>query len=131
MPAATSSVLQYQTRGVNTDALKHKASPHRATPLLAKAQGLVILPVYKRLAEEELLARRFHGKTRNGEFLNSNIWLLCLKNRFASRTAVETAKVIAPLWYIRGYASFEQVLQELRALVTLTDCTDSTHMQKM
>ncbi|XP_075736299.1 uncharacterized protein LOC119161920 [Rhipicephalus microplus] len=107
------------------------------TPLLTKAQGLAVLPIYKRLTDAKLLARCLHGKTQNAaESLNSKIWLLCPKTRFASRTAVETATAIAVLWFNRGHASFEKVLEELgvlpsEALVTLSDRRDSMRMHKM
>ncbi|KAH8009972.1 hypothetical protein HPB51_023028 [Rhipicephalus microplus] len=107
------------------------------TPLLTKAQGLAVLPIYKRLKDAKLLARCLHGKTQNAaESLNSKIWLLCPKTRFASRTAVETATAIAVLWFNRGHASFEKVLEELgvlpsEALVTLSDRRDSMRMHKM
>lgn len=107
------------------------------TPLLTKAQGRALLPIYKRLSDEKLLARCLRGKTQNAaESLNSKVWLLCPKTKFASRSAVETATAIAVLWYNRGHASFEVVLEELgvvppASLTTLGDYSDKRRIQKM
>ncbi|CAN8014692.1 unnamed protein product [Ixodes persulcatus] len=91
-------------------------APHH-TPLLTKAQGMAILPIYKRLTDEKFLARCLHGKTHNAaESLNSKIWLLCPKTKFASRTTVETATAIAVLWYNKGHTGFERVLEEIGVL---------------
>ncbi|XP_050034085.1 uncharacterized protein [Dermacentor andersoni] len=109
----------------------------RHTPLLTKAQGLAIMPIYKRLTDEKLLARCLHGKTQNAaESLNSKIWLLCPKTKFASRTSVETATAIAVLWYNKGHAGFEEVLQEIGLLppgelVTHSDHSDDMRIKKM
>ncbi|XP_077496918.1 uncharacterized protein LOC144107678 [Amblyomma americanum] len=122
---------------------KHKRAealgqpPPAHTPLLTKAQGKALLPIYKRLTEDKLLARCIQGKTQNAaESLNSKIWLLCPKTRFASRTAVETATALAALWFNRGHRSFEQVLEELgvvppKELLVLSECKDNVRIQKM
>ncbi|KAH8022851.1 hypothetical protein HPB51_006208 [Rhipicephalus microplus] len=56
------------------------------------------MPIYKRFTEEKLFIRCLHGKTQNAaESLNSKIWLLCPKTKFASRTTVETATALAVL----------------------------------
>ncbi|KAM7314836.1 uncharacterized protein ISCGN_004620 [Ixodes scapularis] len=117
------------------EALGEPAPDH--TPLLTKAQGLALLPIYRRLTEEKLLTRCLQGKTQNAaESLNSKIWLLCPKTKFASRTVVETATAIAVLWYNRGHGSFEQVLQELgvlpsEELVALGSSRDQRRIKKM
>lgn len=111
-------------------------APHH-TPILTKAQGLALLPIYKRLSEEKLLARCLQGKTQNAaESLNSKVWLLCPKTRFASRSAVETATAVAVLWYNRGHESFELVLEELgvlpsASLISLGDCSNKRRIHKM
>lgn len=117
------------------EAMGEPAPQH--TPLLTKAQGRALLPIYKRLSDEKLLARCLRGKTQNAaESLNSKVWLLCPKTKFASRSAVETATAIAVLWYNRGHASFEVVLEELgvlppASLTTLGDYSDKRRIQKM
>ncbi|CAN7950083.1 unnamed protein product [Ixodes hexagonus] len=109
-------------------ALGEPAPPH--TPILTTAQAKAILPIYKRLTEEKLLSRCVQGKTQNAaESLNSKIWMLCPKTRFASRTVVEMATAIATLWFNKGHTGFEQVLQELgilpsQELVTLGNQCD-------
>lgn len=76
-----------------------------------------MLPVYKRLTEEKLLQRCVKGQTQNAaESLNSKIWLLCPKTKFATRTVVQTATAIAVLWFNQGHSGFEKVLQELGVL---------------
>ncbi|KAH7969439.1 hypothetical protein HPB52_018192 [Rhipicephalus sanguineus] len=96
-------------------ALGEPAPPH--TPILTPSQGKPMLPVYKRLTEEKLLQRCVKGQTQNAaESLNSKIWLLCLKTKFATRTVVETATAIAVLWFNQGHSGFEEVLQELGVL---------------
>lgn len=107
------------------------------TPLLTKAQGLAIMPIYKRLTDQKLLARCLHGKTQNAaESLHSKISLLCPKTKFASRTSVETATAIAVLWYNKGHAGFEHVLKEIgvlppEELATHTDRCDDLRIKKM
>lgn len=107
------------------------------TPILTKAQGLAVLPIYKRLTDEKLLVRCLQGKTQNAaESLNSKIWLLCPKTKFASRTAVETAAAMAVLWFNKGHSSFEHVLQELGVLppdelITLGQSRDHRRIQRM
>lgn len=102
------------------------------TPILTKAQGKAVLPIYKRLTDEKLLTRCNQSKTRNTtEALNSKIWLLCPRTRFASRSVVETGTAFAVLWFNRGHSSFECVPEELGvhppcdlvALGTLQDLT--------
>ncbi|XP_077549490.1 uncharacterized protein LOC144162721 [Haemaphysalis longicornis] len=117
------------------EALGEPAPDH--TPLLTKAQGEALLPIYRRLTEKKLLTRCLQGKTQNAaESLNSKIWLLCPKTKFASKTVVETATAIAVLWYNCGHGSFEQVLQELgilppEELVVLGSSRDQRRMKKM
>ncbi|XP_077517442.1 uncharacterized protein LOC144128181 [Amblyomma americanum] len=117
------------------EALGEAAPAH--TPLLTKAQGKAILPIYKRLTDEKLLARCVQGKTQNAaESLNSKIWLLCPKTRFASRFVVEMATALAVLWFNRGHSSFERVLEELgvlppQDLVGLGSSRDSMRQKKM
>ncbi|XP_077496137.1 uncharacterized protein LOC144107026 [Amblyomma americanum] len=117
------------------EAMGERAPAH--TPLLTKAQGKAILPIYKRLTDEKLLARCIQGKTQNAsESLNSKIWLLCPKTRFASRYVVETATALAVLWFNRGHTSFDRVLEELGVLppvglVELGTSRDTTRQEKM
>ncbi|XP_050027338.3 uncharacterized protein [Dermacentor andersoni] len=117
------------------EALGEPALTH--TPLLTKAQGKAILPIYKRLTDEKLLARCIQGKTQNAaESLNSKIWLLCPKTRFASRYVVEMATALAVLWFNRGHTSFERVLEELgvlpsESLVELGTSKDIARQKKM
>lgn len=117
------------------EALGEPAPDH--TPLLTKAQGEALLPIYRRLTEKKLLTRCLQGKTQNAaESLNSKIWLLCPKTKFVSKTVVETATAIAVLWYNCGHGSFEQVLQELgilppEELVVLGSSRDQRRMKKM
>ena len=55
-----------------------------------------VLPVYKRLADVELLRRCQLGKTQNrNECLHSTIWCRCPKNQFASCSKVEVAVLLA------------------------------------
>ncbi|KAH7952547.1 hypothetical protein HPB52_023982 [Rhipicephalus sanguineus] len=85
-------------------ALGVPALPH--TPILTPSQGKPMLPVYKRLTEEKLLQRCVKGQMQNAaESLNSKIWLLCPKTKFATRTVVETATAIAVLWLNQGRIS--------------------------
>lgn len=116
-------------------ALQAPAPAH--TPLLTKAQGKAVLPIYQRLTDAKLLARCLQGKTQNAaESLNSKIWMLCPKTRFAARTAVETATAIAVLWFNRGHSSFEQVLEGLgvlpsKQLVRLSSAADQKRVTSM
>ncbi|KAG0425613.1 hypothetical protein HPB47_027245 [Ixodes persulcatus] len=109
--------------------------PH--TPILTTAQAKAILPIYKRLTEEKLLSRCVQGKTQNAaESLNSKIWMLCPKTRFASCTVVEMATAIATLWFNKGHIGFEQVLQELgilpsQELITLSSQCDKKRIASM
>ncbi|KAL1426099.1 hypothetical protein MTO96_018572 [Rhipicephalus appendiculatus] len=95
------------------------------------------MPIYKRLTEEKHLTQCLHGTTQNApESLNSKIWLLCPKTKFASRTTVETATALAVLWYTEGHRYFEQVLAEIgvlpsRDLATSGDQCDVTRIRKM
>ncbi|XP_077561420.1 uncharacterized protein LOC144177720 [Haemaphysalis longicornis] len=117
------------------EALGEPAPDH--TPLLTRAQGKALLPIYKRLTDAQLLTRCLQGKTQNAaESLNSKIWMLCPKTRFASRTVVETATALAVLWFNRGHTSFEQVLQELgifpsEELVRLGSASDQQRIRQM
>lgn len=117
------------------EALGETAPIH--TPLLTKAQGLAVMPIYKRLTDEKLLSRCLHGKTQNAaKSLNSKIWLLCPKTKFASRTTVETATATAVLWFNKGHAGFERVLEEVgvlppEELATCGDRCDEMRIQKM
>ncbi|XP_075751069.1 uncharacterized protein LOC142817685 [Rhipicephalus microplus] len=117
------------------EALGEPAPDH--TPLLTKARGEALLPIYRRLTEKKLLTRCLQGKTQNAaESLSSKIWLLCPKTKFVSKTVVETATAIAVLWYNCGHGSFEQVLQELgilppEELVVLGSSRDQRRMKKM
>lgn len=104
----------------------------RHTPLLTKAQGLAIMPIYKRLTEEKLLIRCLHGKTQNAaESLNSKIRLLCPKTKFASRTTVETATALAVLWYNKGHRGFEEVLEGIGILPSQDLATHGDHCDVM
>lgn len=130
-PAGTESWCKHQ----RAEALGEPAPRH--TPLLTKAQGLAVLPIYKRLTDEKLLARCIKGKTQNAsESLNSKIWLLCPKTKFVSRTVVETAAAMAILWFNKGHATFEHILEELnilpsRDLVTFSDSRDARRIKRM
>ncbi|XP_075748767.1 uncharacterized protein LOC142814252 [Rhipicephalus microplus] len=112
-------------------------APPDHTPILTKAQGLAVLPIYKRLTDEKLLVRCIQGKTQNAaESLNSKIWLLCPKTKFASRTTVETAAAMAVLWFNKGHSSFEDVLEELGVvppdqLITLGQSRDQRRIERM
>lgn len=112
-------------------------APPDHTPILTKAQGLAVLPIYKRLTDEKLLVRCIQGKTQNAaESLNSKIWLLCPKTKFASRTTVETAAAMAVLWFNKGHSSFEHVLEELGVvppdqLITLGQSRDQRRIERM
>ncbi|XP_037504717.1 uncharacterized protein LOC119379487 [Rhipicephalus sanguineus] len=104
----------------------------RHTPLLTKAQGLAIMPIYMRLTEKKLLIRCLHGKTQNAaESLNSKIWLLCPKTKFASRTTVETATALAVLWYNEGHRGFEKVLEGIGILPSQDLATHGDHCDVM
>uniref|UniRef100_A0A1E1X6X9 Putative kolobok-4 hm n=1 Tax=Amblyomma aureolatum TaxID=187763 RepID=A0A1E1X6X9_9ACAR len=117
------------------EALGQPAPNH--TPLLTKAQGKAVLPIYKRLTDEKLLARCIKGKTQNAaESLNSRIWLLCPKTKFASRTVVEMATALAVQWFNEGHTSFERVLEELgvlpgHQLLKLTDSRNERRIKRM
>ncbi|KAL8619907.1 hypothetical protein ACOMHN_015191 [Nucella lapillus] len=55
-----------------------------------------IVPVYKKLADPELLKRCTHSKTQNAnESLHGVIWSRCPKDNFASRAKVEMATILA------------------------------------
>ena len=55
-----------------------------------------MLPVYKRLADVELLRRYQLGKTENGnECLNNTIWSRCPQNQFTSCSKVKVAVLLA------------------------------------
>ncbi|XP_037572861.2 uncharacterized protein LOC119455530 [Dermacentor silvarum] len=107
------------------------------TPILTSSQAKTMLPTYKRLTEKQLLTRCAKGKTQNGaESLNSKIWLLCPKTRFASRTVVEMATALAVLWFNEGHKCYEQVLQELgvlpsKELVALSKDCDKRRISNM
>ena len=55
-----------------------------------------ILPVYQRLASDDLLSRCTSGKTQNSnESIHSLIWKLCPKDTFVSKKRVELAAISA------------------------------------
>ena len=55
-----------------------------------------LVPIYKRLADPELLRRCLRGKTQNAnESLHGVIWGRCSKHSFASRKKVETATLVS------------------------------------
>ncbi|XP_077512011.1 uncharacterized protein LOC144122929 [Amblyomma americanum] len=107
------------------------------TPILSVSQGKAVLPIYKRLTDEKLLQRCVKGQTQNAaESLNSKIWLLCPKTKFATRTVVETATAIAVLWFNEGHTGFKEVLQELgilpsKALLSLSKEVDKSRISSM
>lgn len=96
-----------------------------------------MLPVYKRLTEEKLLQHCVKGQTQNAaESLNSKIWLLCPKTKFATRTVVKTAAAIAVLWFNKGHTGFKEVLEELgilpsKELHSLSKENDKRRMSRM
>ncbi|XP_077502060.1 uncharacterized protein LOC144113044 [Amblyomma americanum] len=101
------------------------------TPILSVSQGKAVLPIYERLTDEKLLQRCVKGQTQNAaESLNSKIWLLCPKTKFVTRTVVDTATAIAVLWFNKGHARFEEVLQELGILPSKTLLSLSKEVDK-
>lgn len=51
-----------------------------------------LLPIYKKMADRQLLSRCLSGKTQNAnESLHSVIWSRCQKDKFSSRDKVEVA----------------------------------------
>ena len=60
------------------------------TPLNEKKLTPHLMPIYKRLSEDQLLSRCVSGKTQNAnECLHSLIWARCAKDHFASRKRVQ------------------------------------------
>lgn len=91
--------------------------PHSTPNQRTKAEGKALLPTYKHLTDAQLLTSCLQGKTQNAaESLDSKIWVLCPKTRFAFRNVVETATSLIVLWFNSGHSNFEQVLEELGIL---------------
>ncbi|KAM7296829.1 hypothetical protein ISCGN_021984 [Ixodes scapularis] len=133
----TFSNISKKVHAAATKAVSDNLAEARRASASEAAQGKAVLPIYKRLTDIKLLARCLQVKTQNAaESLNSKIWMLCPKTRFAARTAVETATAIAVLWFNRGHSSFEQVLEELgvlpsKQLVHLSSAADQKRITSM
>ena len=66
------------------------------TAPLCRLVSKYLFPIYKRLADKELLKRCLRGKTQNrNEALHGVIWSRCPKTNFASLSKVETAALVS------------------------------------
>lgn len=101
---------------------------------LTSAQVKAMLPTYERLTSKKLLFRCIQGKPQNvAESLNSKIWLLCYKTRFASYTVAELTTYIEIFWCNKGHKYFQKLLQKLgilstQELITLGNQRDLTRI---
>ncbi|KAH7983085.1 hypothetical protein HPB52_009122 [Rhipicephalus sanguineus] len=80
------------------------------------------------------ISKKLHGAamTANAaESLNSKIWLLCPKTKFASRTTVETATALRVLWYNKGHRGFEKVPEGIGILPSQDLATHGDHCDVM
>ena len=76
------------------------------TPLNEKKLTPHLMPIYKRLSEDQLLSRCVSGKTQNAnECLHSLIWARCAKDHFASRKRVQFAVTTAAREFNFGAAA--------------------------
>ena len=76
------------------------------TPLNEKKLTPHLMPIYKRLSEDQLLSRCVSGKTQNAnECLHSLIWARCAKDHFASRKRVQFAVATAAREFNFGAAA--------------------------
>lgn len=88
------------------------AKPHR--PAFSKDVAKELVPLYNRLAEQDLLTRCSRMKTQNAnESFNALIWKRCPKTEFASLRTVETAVALAVLEFNLGPRGFERALLQM------------------
>lgn len=74
-----------------------------------------ILPIYKRLGDENLLSRCLKGKTQNAnESLHSVIWRKCPKTSFLHLKRVMIGVGIAIIDFNYGYRGIENILQNMK-----------------
>ena len=86
-----------------------------------------IMPVYQRLASNELLARCTAGKTQNAnECLHSVIWSKCPKEVFVSKKKLEIAVTLAISEFNMGC----EASQKLKENVTGARLTSSGQKMK-
>ena len=73
-----------------------------------------IRPVFKDLADEELLKKCLHGKTQNAnECLNKLIWDRCNKETYVAVPVIEDATYSAVAYFNDGASSILKVMREL------------------
>lgn len=109
-PNGTDSWCQFNkgldAEGNNKD-YKHKNG-------LPAAVVEVIKPIFRDLANPDLLRRCLHGKTQNNnEALNQLIWDRCPKVKFCSKEVVEICAFEAISFYNDGYVAAKEVLEKL------------------
>ena len=86
---------------------------HSEHETLSPDVGQKLVPIFRRLTEENLLKRCTRNRTQNpNESLHNIIWRLCPKSTFVGRRTVETAATLAICQFSMG-ASFRKVLCEI------------------
>ena len=86
----------FYNRAIARDEKKPKHDSGNMKTVLREDVVTKIMPVYQRLASEELLKRCTMGKTQNAnESLHSVIWRKCPKEVFVSRKRLEVAVISA------------------------------------
>lgn len=107
------SWCQYNRHQALLDAGKPSvAQAHR--PAFSKDIAKELVPLYNRLANEDLLTRCSRMQTKNtNESLNALVWKRCAKTEFASLKTVETAAAMAVLDYNAGPRGIERVLEKV------------------
>ena len=83
---------------------------HKEHETLPSDIGKMLVPIFRRLADDGLLKRCSSNKTQNpNESLQNNVWKLCPKTIFSGRKTVETAVSLAACQFSMG-ASFKSTL---------------------
>ena len=83
---------------------------HKEHETLSADIGKQMVPIFKRLSDENLLKRCVHAKTQNtNESFHNNIWKIAPKAIFVGRKTIETAVSLAACQFSMG-ANFKTVL---------------------
>ena len=95
-----------------SDEPKHDDNPCRTALSPDIAQKIV--PIYKRMSDENLLKRMLHGKTQNqNESFNATIWLRCPKTSFMGMRRVRGAVARAASAFNEGATSLTTIFHKM------------------
>ncbi len=87
---------------------------HPSSTYLTSEVAEKLVPVYRRMSDDNLLKRMQHGGTQNtNECLNSVIWSRCPKTVFVGKQRVEAAVGMAVSTFNEGASAITDVMQNL------------------